>query len=183
MIVHQTTPRLPAPVTAAFLLCVAAGCGPVDEPTNDVTLQIADAAAYKEVVARHKGQVVLVDFWATWCAPCVEQFAHTIAMHNELQGQGLAVISVSLDEPESFESVRTFLQAKLATFDNLLSQYGGGPKAVEAFEIPGGAVPHYKLYDRNGELRYEFSVDPRAKKQFTPGDVRQSAEELLRGGT
>src|SRR5262249_54782852 len=48
-------------------------------------------------VARHRGQVVLVDFWATWCPPCVAELPSLRALHQKYRADGLQVISVSLD--------------------------------------------------------------------------------------
>jgi thiol-disulfide isomerase/thioredoxin len=180
-----------------FLLCVALsgmpGCtaiSDVDQPavSSDsqpqniapaVTLQVVDEAGYKEVLGRHMGKVVLVDFWATWCRPCVEQFRHTVQLDKDFRGQGLAVVSVSLDQPSDLPDVRAFLESEDATFDNLLSKYGSGTESVEVFDIPGGALPHYKLYDRRGKLRHTFSLEPTAERQFSPEDIRQQVEQLL----
>ena len=49
-----------------------------------------------------------------------------------------------------------FLRKKGATFDNLISQYGVGTETADKFEIVGGALPFYKLYDRSGKLRHQF---------------------------
>ena len=61
----------------------------------------------------------------------------------------------------------------------LISALGGGSKAAEAFEISGGALPHYKLFDRTGKLRRTFGVDPSATTQFTTADIDAAVAELL----
>jgi hypothetical protein len=50
---------------------------------------------------------------------------------------------------------------------------------METFEIMGGAVPFYQLYDRAGKLRQTFGVDPTAAKQFTAADIDAAVESLL----
>jgi thiol-disulfide isomerase/thioredoxin len=149
------------------------------DSSSTVTVRIADETAYQEVIASLRGKVVLVDFWATWCAPCMAQFSHTVELYKEFHGRGLAVVSVSLDDPSNEQAVLDFLAARGATFDNLISKYGGSPRTAEAFDIASGAVPHYKLYDGKGDLRYTFDLDPTAKKQFTTDDIRQRTVELL----
>jgi hypothetical protein len=99
-------------------------------------------------------------------------------LHRKYAERGLAVVSVSLDEPDAEPQVREFLRRNGATFDNLLSEYGGGVKAIEAFGL-SGAVPCYRVYDRSGELRHEFVVDPRAPRQFGPADIEAAVLELL----
>ena len=157
-----------------------AGVEPVSQPVppTAVSLRMTDIEGYRETLARHRGKVVLVDFWATWCAPCLAQFPHTVELHRKYQDGGLAVISVSLDDPSEAAHVREFLQEQEADFDNLLSEYGGGTEAVDAFGLPG-SVPYYRVYGRAGELRHEFGVDAQAERQFTPADIEAAVTELL----
>jgi thiol-disulfide isomerase/thioredoxin len=119
-----------------------------------IRLRLADRAAYDALLESHRGKVVVADFWATWCPPCVSQFPHTVELSRRYVGTEFAVISVSMDEPEDQEKVLRFLREQGATFDNLISQYGVGEAGFTAFEIEGGAVPHYKVYDREGRLRH-----------------------------
>jgi thiol-disulfide isomerase/thioredoxin len=143
-----------------------------------ISVRVADIDEYRATLAKLRGKVVLVDFWATWCPSCVEQFPHTVELQRIYAGRGLAVVSVSLDEPDAEPQVREFLRRSGASFDNLLSAYGGGVKAIEAFGL-SGAVPCYRVYDRAGELRHEFAVDPRAPRQFGPADIEAAVVELL----
>ena len=59
-----------------------------------------DRAGYDAAIAKHRGKVVLVDFWATWCLPCVEQLPHTLELGQQMADRGLAVVTVSCDEPD-----------------------------------------------------------------------------------
>ena len=110
-------------------------------------------------IAKHHGKVVLVDFWATWCGPCVKEFPHLVELSNKHRDAGLAVISVSMNEPKDRPSVLAFLKRQKADFENLLPEYGAGSKFLEAFDLRGD-VPFYKLYDSKGVLRFSFSDDP-----------------------
>jgi thiol-disulfide isomerase/thioredoxin len=129
-------------------------------PSRQVQLVRADGRALAELVAAHKGQVVLVDYWATWCLPCVENFPHTIALAKKNREQGLAAIGVSFDRFEDEPKVREFLAQKGADFDNIISQHDSvGQKAFADFDV--GPLPEYRLYDRQGKLRkkWEGGVD------------------------
>jgi thiol-disulfide isomerase/thioredoxin len=152
------------------------GQAAVEAPS--VSLTVTDAAGLRDAIARHRGEVVLVDFWATWCLPCVEQFPHTVEMARNYRERGLTVISVSMDSPKSEPQVRAFLEQQRAEFENFIGSYAGAVEATKAFGLPG-PVPCYRVYDRDGELRREFSVDPRSEKQFTADDVEAKVVELL----
>ncbi|MFW6124664.1 MAG: redoxin domain-containing protein [Pirellulales bacterium] len=144
-----------------------------------VTVRVADEQAYRNVIEEHRGNVVLVDFWATWCVPCKEQFPHTVQLSRKYGNQGLTVVSMSLDEPDRTEPILAFLRQQGATFVNLVSAYGGGEKSFEVFDLDGGAVPHYKLYDRSGALAKKFFTDPAAQMQYTPEDIEAAVKDLL----
>lgn len=181
---------LSAAVLLALVGMVAVGCGdgatqqsdaplpadPAETPllAGDVVLEPIDGDGLAEALARHRGKVVLVDFWATWCAPCVELFPHTVTLHRRLADRGLVVVSVSMDEPEDADAVRAFLARHRATFENYLSRYGVGSAAFEAFDLD--AVPHLKLYDRDGNLHRTFSG---AEPGHDPSQIDRAIEELL----
>jgi thiol-disulfide isomerase/thioredoxin len=151
---------------------------PASPPTPQVTLETADEHDYQRLLERHRGKIILVDFWATWCTPCVEQFPHTVEMHHKYQPQGLAVISMSFDDESARNDALSFLEEKGATFDNLISKYGTDPKSFDLFDIDGGAVPHYKLYDRGGKLVKKFVIDP-AADPIEPEDIELAIRELI----
>jgi thiol-disulfide isomerase/thioredoxin len=189
----RTRPRVRrfAALFCISVLTLAGGCAQPDHSGSElaagpstpaaespISLRAADADEYQQTLDKLRGKVVLVDFWATWCAPCVKQFPHTVALHGEYEDRGLAVISVSLNEPSEETQVRDFLEGQGAHIENLLSKFGGGTEAIEAFNLPG-PVPCYRVYDRAGKLHREFAVDPSAERQFTPDDIEAAVKELL----
>ncbi len=72
-----------------------------------------------------QGKDVLVDFWATWCMPCTEQFPHTVAITNNCDTAKVAVVSASMNEPDEKEAVEAFLESKGAEFEQLRCGPGG----------------------------------------------------------
>lgn len=125
--------------------------------------------------------MILVDFWATWCGPCTKEFPRTVEMARKYGDRGLSVVSVSLDDPASRDAVLKFLHQQGATFTNLLSQHGLDDKSFEEFQIEGGAIPHYKIYDRQGEeIRSFVSGDPTAPP-FDYDHVESAIQEALEG--
>src|SRR5262245_44243217 len=110
-------------LTAAATVAAVGLCD--DKPVGDVKLVVAEKTADLDAgVAKHKGKVVLVDFWATWCGPCVKKFPHLVELHKKYAEKGLVCVSVSMDEygddGDSREKVQKFLKEKGATFPNFL---------------------------------------------------------------
>ena len=132
---------------------------PTPGSPSSIHVRIGDEKDLAALVRRYKGRVVLVDYWATWCKPCTQLFPHSVELSRAFSDSGLAVISVSMNEPEEEKQVLSFLRANGANFNNLLSRFGYGSEAVEKFDLPG-ELPHYKLFDRSGRLRHELSGEP-----------------------
>ena len=149
--------------------------------TVEITLIETDVNGFNELLEKQKGQVILVDFWATWCIPCVKNFHHTVEWNKKFADQGLTVISVSMDEsdPETQKSVLQFLESKDAQFINILATAENDQDPMDTFEIDDGALPHYRIYDRTGKLIKKFSfADP--NQQFTQADIESSLVETLK---
>ena len=142
-------------------------------PSQGIELSVVDRAGYEAVVERLRGQVVLVDFWATWCLPCLEQLPHSVELAEQEGKSGLAVVTGRLGGPQMLAPVRPPLAP------GVVSEYGGGSRSVEEFDVTGGATPYYKLYDRSGKLRQTFGIDPAAERQFTPADIDAAVAKLL----
>lgn len=163
----------------ALSLVLLAGCtGPAPDSApgqpsaltpDKVNLVQGDEKTLEALIAAHKGEVVFVDYWATWCHPCVEYFPHTVEMHRKYKDRGLAVIAVSFDDLEEEAKARKYLADEGADFENLISNLGLGPAAFEGFDI--GNVPHFRLYDHTGKLVHKWDDQP------TDADVK--IEELL----
>jgi thiol-disulfide isomerase/thioredoxin len=174
---QETGERTPAAAAASDASLTATAPTKVESQVN-VSLRQTDAIGLEKTLANHRGKVVLVDFWATWCGPCVEQFPHTVALARKYRDGGLAVISLSMDNPSAAPQVLAFLERQAADFDNLLSNYSSPVEATKAFGLPG-PVPCYRVYDREGKLHREFAVDPRATQQFTTADVEAAIQKIL----
>jgi thiol-disulfide isomerase/thioredoxin len=129
------------------------------QPSNalaaeDISLAVVDGDGYRAELEKHRGKVVLVDFWATWCDPCLEKMPHIIQLGQQ-HADELQVVFFSTDEPSEGDAVRQKLAEQGANFPALLTQFGNGTKTNDTFGVHG--VPQYKLYDRQGELRYQFA--------------------------
>jgi len=153
-----------------------AGCPASAPSAGRPALRPIDASGLARLLDQHRGQVVLVDFWATWCGPCVKLFPHTVELERRFHDRGLVVITVSLDDPADGEPARKFLDRSGAVTENYLSSYGVGPEAMTAFGIADGALPHVRIYDAEGRLRKTFASGGR---MVDPKEIESVVEELL----
>ena len=110
------------------------------------TWQLFDLAGQAVSSDQFKGKVVVVDFWATWCPPCVAEIPGYIALQKKYAAQGLVIIGVSLDR-KGPSAVREFAIARGMNYTMVM----GDDASVEAF---GGidAIPTTFLINRRGVI-------------------------------
>ena len=122
-----------------------------------------------------QGKVVLLDFWATWCAPCREALPHIRDVARKFQGQPLVVLSVSLDDDE--QKWKDFIGKNEMTWPQ--SRDGGftGPVA-RMFGV--NAIPHTFTIDADGVLQEEHigdaSIEGKLKKLIARARELQTTE-------
>jgi thiol-disulfide isomerase/thioredoxin len=162
----------PAIATPAKAKTTAALAGP------EIKLYPIDKVGFDALLVHHPGKVILVDFWATWCPKCREDFAQTVGFDRKYGPEGLVVISFACDTAEKTDEIVEFLREHDATFKNLRAA-DDLDRTFDDFEITGGALPHYKLYDKKGKLWKTFAVDPDAERQFSLEDIDAAVQELL----
>jgi len=100
---------------------------------------------FEQTMERHKGKVVYVDFWASWCVPCRKSFPWMNEMQSKYQEQGLVVLSINLDA--QVELAERFLQQNPANFDIIYDAKG---ILAKKFQLKG--MPSSYLFDRQGQL-------------------------------
>lgn len=112
-----------------------------------------DARGLGEAIAREKGRVVLVNFWATWCVPCREEFPILSRLQVRHRRAGLSVLGVSTDFEKEKPAVEKFLGELKPSFPNYRKKSGGDDqKFIETVDSSwGGELPFSVLYDRSGK--------------------------------
>jgi thiol-disulfide isomerase/thioredoxin len=118
-----------------------------------------DAKGLTEAVAREKGKVVLVNFWATWCVPCREEFPDLSRLQKNLGPKGFALIGVSTDFTRETPAVEKFLADQKPSFPNYRKKSGGDDQVfIEAVDKGwGGELPFSVLYGKDGRKVKTFS--------------------------
>jgi thiol-disulfide isomerase/thioredoxin len=142
---------------AVPVLAVALVSGWADEPAKAVAVTEVKFEDLDKAVSDRKGKVVLVDFWATWCAPCVKKFPHFVELHKKYRDRGLACISVSMDRegPKGTynkEKVLKYLKEQGAEFPNfiVLDPDGDEEKLTKRFGKEAG-IPFMALFNKEGK--------------------------------
>lgn len=111
-----------------------------------------DAKGFAARVASERGRVVLVNFWATWCEPCREEFPDLVRLHGAYAGKGLSVLGISTDLASQRAAVEKFLAVNRPAFPNYRKKSGGDDQDFINVVDPswGGELPFSLLYDREG---------------------------------
>lgn len=101
-------------------------------------------------LARHKGKVILLNFWATWCHACSAEMSSMNDLYNSLKDKGLEVFAVSIDSSE--KSLKSYIAKKTISFPVLFDRNGEG--YFEQFGVIG--LPVTFVIDRQGVLVDKF---------------------------
>jgi len=110
-----------------------------------------DAKGLAEVLARQRGKVVLVNFWATWCEPCRQEYPDLVRLQKKLGTRGLQVVGISTDFASALPVAEKFLAEQKPTFPNYHKKSGGDDQDfINAIDKGwGGELPFSVLYDRS----------------------------------
>jgi thiol-disulfide isomerase/thioredoxin len=136
-----------------------------------------DAAAIKELLKRDPKQPhpLLVNFWATWCEPCREEFPDLVRIDADYRARGLEFITISLDDVTDIKTtVPQFLQEMKSTMPAYLLN-PSDPDALIAVIDPtwGGALPATFLFEARGQLAF------RQMGRVKTAELRATLEKVL----
>jgi len=157
-----------------LLLCLLFAPGCSSKPAGgevkvapDFTLTSIDGNRVS--LAEHRGKVVLLDFWATWCPPCRAAIPHVVELQNQYRADGFAVVGMNMDQDS--EDLTAFLQRNTVNYpivrvtEDVRMAYGGVSSIPIAF-----------LIDRQGRIRQKYlGYDKRIAE-----DMEQTLQALLR---
>jgi cytochrome c biogenesis protein CcmG, thiol:disulfide interchange protein DsbE len=148
--------RRSAHLISTFIVCVVliglSGCYSGSRPPRigssapDFTVQDADRAVK---LSDFRGQVLVLNFWATWCPPCVEEMPSLVEMQRRMKAKGITVVGVSVDVDQN--AYHQFLKDHNV---NLLTVRDPGQKSNNLYGT--FKFPETYIIDRNGVMRRKF---------------------------
>ena len=117
-------------------------------------------------LAKYRGKVVLLDFWAAWCAPCRMEMPNVIRTYNEFHKKGFEIIGVSLDENRA--QFDNFIRENKMEWPQIFDGKGWQCGIARAYGV--SAIPATFLIDRAGNIRYKNVRGPK---------LREAVEKLV----
>jgi peroxiredoxin len=152
-----------APLLLAIAVQASAAAPPAaSAPAPDFTLPARDGADVQ--LSALKGQVVMINFWATWCGPCRQEMPLLEQLHAKYEPLGFTLLGVNV-EPDS-AAATTWLKGMPVTFPILFDTKNA---VAEQFGVMG--MPSSVFVDREGRVRY-------VHRGYKPGDEAQYADMI-----
>jgi peroxiredoxin len=133
-----------------------------------VSVLKADTAVLRELRKNDSGKFLLVNFWATWCPPCVAEFDDFVTVNRMYRHRDFELVTVSINDTDQQSQVLEFLQKRHASNRNLIFASNDKGHLMNAFDPQWqGAVPYTVLLDPEGKVIYHEvgSVDMLAIKR------------------
>jgi peroxiredoxin len=160
---QDSTPRfLKQTAMALVLLAGTAFAADAGGPAPSFTL--AALTGQQAALSQYKGQVVMVNFWATWCGPCQQEMPLLDQMYKKYKPAGFTLIGVNVDKEAP--AVRELMARKPVSFPVLLDPANQVSKAYHVDEMPSSV-----LIDRKGEIRY-------IHRGYRPGDENEYQDRI-----
>ena len=139
-----------------------------DHPAPDFTLMRLDGTPV--TLSKLKGQVALINIWATWCPPCRAEMPTIETAYEQYRDQGFTVLAVNLQEDP--RSVAAFMQEYTLTFPALLDLDGQVSRTYQAFSLPSSF-----FVDKKGVIRAVY------RGPMPRSVIAGTVEQLLQEGT
>jgi peroxiredoxin len=115
-------------------------------------VSLKDSGGRQRKMSEWQGKVLLINFWATWCPPCVSEMPELVALQNELASKNLQVVGIGIDSPSN---IREFAEKHQISYPLLL---GGleGSELSRQFGNQSGGLPFTILIGADGSVRKTY---------------------------
>ncbi len=91
---------------------------------------LIDLAGYQQVLAKYHGKPLVVNFWATWCEPCRDEYPMIVELAKQFKPQGVEVVGVDMDDDSDMNLVRRFIARNAAAISQLPAKNRGSISTI-----------------------------------------------------
>jgi thiol-disulfide isomerase/thioredoxin len=177
--------RLLLPITILSIIMLLSFVAPAQSPkrgaarqkapVQKISVQEIDAEALKGLLKREPARPIVINFWATWCDPCRDEFPDLVKMDKDYRPQGIDFAAVSLDDLADIKTaVPKFLRRMGATMPAYLLNVTDPELAINGVDPTwSGALPATFLYNAQGELVFKHFG------RIKPLELRAEIEKLV----
>jgi peroxiredoxin len=145
-------------------LAQASSVDPLRNGAPAPAFELASNAGKSVRIADYRGQVVLLNFWASWCGPCRKEMPILEQMHKQYKSKGFTMVGVNV-EPDSSEALG-FLKATPVSFPILFDK---DSKVSKLYAVRG--MPNTVILDRKGNVRY-------VHRGYKPGEENEYLNQI-----
>lgn len=151
-------------IIVVVMMFSVSGC----QKRTALSIDIANAAKIKERIAAHQGeQAVLVNFWATWCQPCVEEFPMITDLAAQYEPEGLKVYFVSVDFIDNLDGVKTFLSQMGVHEPSYIKPDGNDNAFIDGIHRDwSGAIPFTIIFSKTSGKVESYWEGVAQREQF-----------------
>jgi peroxiredoxin len=153
--------------------CIGCSSGGIEAGYDAPDFKLTDLGGKAVSLKEHRGSIVVADFWATWCPPCLMSISELVEVQEKYRDRGVVILGISVDMPENVSEadLRAFKDrlkmnyTVLRADDQVMVDYFGG-KGEQV------AIPSLFIIDKEGKIREKLVG-------FKPGQLEKSLQKLL----
>jgi thiol-disulfide isomerase/thioredoxin len=135
-------------ISAGLFVSLGKHTAAIVEQVNPLEFSFPDLEGQPQALNQWGGKVIVLNFWATWCGPCLQEIPQFIQLQTELQNQGLQFVGIAIDDPAS---VAEFSLNTPINYPILISDESGMHLSMQLGNLMG-AIPFTVIIDQTGKI-------------------------------
>jgi thiol-disulfide isomerase/thioredoxin len=150
-------------VFIVFLILIS--CQKNEKFETNITL--LDSVKLTALISENKGNVLVVNVWATWCVPCIEEMPDLIKLTDSYESENIKIIGISIDYPEEIQSkILPFVKKNKINFPVYVNDFKNDEALINFLNTEwSGAIPVTFIYDKEGKQK-EFLLGKHSFDEF-----------------